>query len=271
MLRIVGEQPPQIAIVGFRRVDGVERALLLVIFAERLGELAERIDLFPVRQHRPLAGDLPHQLVDIFELLERRPAGIARAPMRARPQPHREGFGEILVRMALRVPQPQMLDVIAARRIGPVIARIALRRRTEQLLPAAAAIKLIGVGDDMAAFVPQNAHAFATRCRPRLRGSFSFPAASAADAPERTAWRCRACFRGKTTRSKSRHAAAPGCRARRARRKALQAFLEPGALDRHLEVLEPDLQQLVVGQRRPRKLPLELSPGFLPEFPTRHG
>src|ERR1700691_3566115 len=38
----------------------------------------------------------------------------------------------------------------------------------------------------------------------------------------------------------------------------VQALLEPGALDRHFEVLEPDLQQFVVRQGRPGK------------FPTRH-
>ena len=33
----------------------------------------------------------------------------------------------------------------------------------------------------------------------------------------------------------------------------MQAVLEPRAFDGHLEVLEPDLQQLVVGQRGPGK------------------
>ena len=32
-----------------------------------------------------------------------------------------------------------------------------------------------------------------------------------------------------------------------------QTVLEPGALDLHMEVLEADLQQLLVGQRRPGK------------------
>src|SRR5437773_9694813 len=59
-----------------------------------------------------------------------------------RSQPHRKGFGEILVRMALRVPAPEMLDITPAGRIGPVVERVVFRRRTEQLLPAPAALQL---------------------------------------------------------------------------------------------------------------------------------
>ena len=37
VLRVVREQAPQIAIVGFGRIDEIERALFLIIFAECLG------------------------------------------------------------------------------------------------------------------------------------------------------------------------------------------------------------------------------------------
>ena len=59
-------------------------------------------------------------------------------------------------------------------------------------------------------------------------------------APGRTGWRCRG-FPGKTTRSKSRHEAAPGCRARQFAVEREQALLEPRALDRYLEVLSRTL------------------------------
>jgi hypothetical protein len=45
--RIGGEQPPQIAVVGFRRVEDRAPAFFVIV-AERLPELAERIDLFPM-------------------------------------------------------------------------------------------------------------------------------------------------------------------------------------------------------------------------------
>src|SRR5437773_8962884 len=76
-----------------------------------------------------------------------------------RSQPHRKGFGEILVRMALRVPAPEMLDITPAGRIGPVVERVVFRRRTEQLLPAPAALQLVGVLHGMACLVTENGHA----------------------------------------------------------------------------------------------------------------
>src|SRR3954466_8626033 len=63
--------------------------------------------------------------------------------------------------MALRVPQPQMLDIAPAGRIGPVVARIMFRRRAEQLLPTPAALQLVAVLDGVARFVTEDGHAFA--------------------------------------------------------------------------------------------------------------
>src|ERR1700730_7186709 len=53
-----------------------------------------------------------------------------------------------------------MLHELAARRIGPVIAGVALRRRPEELPPSPPALELIGMLDDVAGLVAQNAHAF---------------------------------------------------------------------------------------------------------------
>src|SRR5262249_44696255 len=75
-----------------------------------------------------------------------------------------EGLGEIFIRMALRIPESQMLDIILAGWVWPVIGRITDRRWTEQLLPAPTPLQLIGVLYDMPGFVPEDAHAF-------LRGS----------------------------------------------------------------------------------------------------
>src|SRR5246127_2487533 len=129
---ISGKEPGEIAVVRLRRREGIERLLFLVMVAKRLAELMQRIDPLPRRDERPLPGDFLHQFVDIFELLQRRPTGIARPPVRTRPQPHREGFGKILVRMALRVPEPKMLDITPARRIGPVAARVVFRGRGKE-------------------------------------------------------------------------------------------------------------------------------------------
>src|SRR4051812_48295684 len=61
--------------------------------------------------------------------------------------------------MTLRVPEPKMLDKTPAGRVGPVVARVAFRRRTEQLLPAPSALRLVGVLHGMACLVPENRHA----------------------------------------------------------------------------------------------------------------
>src|SRR5690348_13239131 len=104
MSRVIREQAPQVAIVGLGGIDQIERAFPSVIIAQCLSERAERIDFFAVREGRSLAGDFIHQFVDIFELLERGPLGIARAPVRAWPQPYGKSLGEILVGVALRIP-----------------------------------------------------------------------------------------------------------------------------------------------------------------------
>src|SRR4051812_17266265 len=159
MTWIGGKQPVEIAVIGLRCLEGVERLFFLVVAAQRLAERGQRIDPLARREQWPRAGDFLHQLVDIFELLERRPAGIACPPVRTRPQPYRKGLGEILGRMALRIPAPQVLDIAPAGRIGPVIARVAFRGRAEQLLPAPAAVQLVGVLHGMAGFMTENGHA----------------------------------------------------------------------------------------------------------------
>ena len=164
MPRIVGEDAQQIAVVDRRMVDRVVRALLRVVLGQRLGELAQRIDAQPAREQRLLAGDLGHQLVDIFELLQRRPALVALAPVRARREPDREGLGEILVRMALRVPERQMLDVAPAAGVRPVVVRVAGRGAAEQLAAS---------GDGDAADRRP-----ASRARPRGAGCACTPARS---------------------------------------------------------------------------------------------
>src|SRR4051812_39297374 len=137
---IGGKQPLEIPVVGLRRLERVERLFLFVVVGQGLAERTQRIDALPRREQWSFPGDFSHQLVDIFELLKRRPAGVARSPVRTWPQPHRKGLGEILVRMALRIPASKVLHIAAAGRIGPVITRVAFGGRPEQLPPALATL-----------------------------------------------------------------------------------------------------------------------------------
>src|SRR5215470_11848418 len=157
---IGGEQPQQITIVGCWRIEGVESLLFSIVLTKRLREAVEGVDLLPTGEQRRLPGDFRHQLVDIFELLQCWPSGVTRSPTRAGPKPHRKRFGEIFIRMALCVPEPQVLDEMSAGRIRSIIARIALRGPAEQLLPSTTALELVGVLQHMAGFMTKNAHAF---------------------------------------------------------------------------------------------------------------
>ena len=197
-------------------------------------------------QHRLLVGDLRHQLVDVLQLLQRRPAFVALAPVRTRRQPDRKGLGEILVRMALRVPEPKMLDEIPTRRIRPIIARIAGRRAAEQLLPAAAAVQLVGVLHHVPGLVPEDAHAF------RARAAFDVDDHLALE-PHQARMRQieREGDAGRVLRAEPL-ARNPGVRPDPEAAllqlvvELAQAVRQPGAAKRELEVLQPQLQQPLV-------------------------
>ena len=120
-------------------------------------------------------------------------------------------------------------------------------------------MELIGVGDDVTAFVAENAHAFRPRSALDFEDHFLFQLHQAGMRQIEWNGDARGVFRAEP------FAGNPGMWPHanivlvKLAIKRVKAALEPGSLDRDPEILEPDLQQLVVGQRRP---------GI---FPTRHG
>ena len=108
---------------------------------------------------RLLALQLPHQRVKVFELGERRPSGVAAAPVRFRREPDGERLGEVLVGMALRVPRVDVLHEALAVRLRIVELRIRLRRAAKQRTPLPPQAQLVDVVDHVPGFVPENAHA----------------------------------------------------------------------------------------------------------------
>ena len=136
--RRVGEDAAQVAVPGVGVVHRVLLSLLVVVLAQRLPELRERVDLHARAHARARALQLLHQLVDVLELLQRRPAGVAPPPDVARLEPHREGLGEVLVGMALRVVEAQVLHEAPARGVRAVDLGVALRRAAEVPAPARA-------------------------------------------------------------------------------------------------------------------------------------
>ena len=103
--RRIREQPPQLAVVELRVFDAVMTALAAIVPPQRVAESAQRIDLVDALDERLAAAQRLHQRVHVLQLLQRRPPGVALLPVRVRRQPDREGLGEVLVGMALRVPR----------------------------------------------------------------------------------------------------------------------------------------------------------------------
>src|SRR5947209_14177256 len=141
-----------------------------------------------------------------------------------------------------------MLHELAARRIGPVIAGIALRRRPEELLPSPPALELIGVLDDVAGLVAQNAHAF--------RPGAAFDVDDLLPLQLHQAWVREIERNGNAGRALRGEPLArdPGVRAhanatlRELAVESVEAVLEPRPFDLDLQVLEAKFQQLLVGQ-----------------------
>ena len=134
-----GEQAPEIAVVEVRVLVAVVGALAVVVLPQRLLEAGQRRQLAARHPARRMPGELLHELVHVLELLQRRPVGVALAPLRVRLEPHREGLGEVLVGMALRVPGVEVQDEALAVGLRRVVLGILRRRRPEQLEPLAAA------------------------------------------------------------------------------------------------------------------------------------
>lgn len=241
----------QFWVISARRVHCIERLLLTVMRRQRGVDLAERMDGGAARQLRALARDLVHHFIDIFEFAQSRPSRIALPPVRTGLEPDCEGFREVFVGMALRIPEAKMLHVILACRIGTIEARIMGRGAAEQFLPAAAALQPERVLHHVSGLVAENAHAFVARAAFHVDDHLAFE-------PHQARMRKveRDCNTGRGV------GAEPLVRQPRMRTDAQVAFFklllqvveatfQPGVLDRKLQVPEPELQELVIRQRRP--------------------
>ena len=157
-----------------RREDEAERGVVLARVRRRrsasasrgsaraasCGCCAQRIDDAPTADRRPARPSSSRiSCVDVLELPERRPAGVAPAPARVGRQPHGERLGEVLVRVALGVVLLQVEHEALAVRLRRVVLRVRLRRLAEELLAPAAPPQAIRVLDGVAGLVAQDAHA----------------------------------------------------------------------------------------------------------------
>src|ERR1051325_2853196 len=93
-----------------------------------------------------LAAERVHQLIDLFQFAQRRPAGVPLTPVKTRSEPDRECLGKIFIRMRLRVPILQMHDITAAEGSWPISSRRSFARGApETALPLFLPPQVIGV------------------------------------------------------------------------------------------------------------------------------
>jgi len=104
------------------------------------------------------AGNIVHQLIDVFELTQGRPTLVPPAPTRSRTQPHSECFGEVFCRMRLRVPRGQMQYKLSALRFWLVEVGIGLRKRTEEFTVLSFEVQSKCGIERMTRFMSQYAH-----------------------------------------------------------------------------------------------------------------
>ena len=194
-----GEDPFEQVIGDGAAIHAVATQFAAIVIGQRVRVLAQRLDHFAIANRRPLAAHAFKQLVDELELVERRPLRIGAAPRGIRLEPDRKGFGKVFAGMRLRVPLAEVLHVAAAAGTRSIGIRIRQRGRAEDFAPALAAAQAISRVDGMAGFVTQDAHGAFARCRLRHCASCGARDARDADAPDRTARRCRARRRAKTT------------------------------------------------------------------------
>ncbi len=130
-----------------------------IVLAQRSMVVGQGLDDRAIDLRRPSAGELRHEPIDELELGERRPAGVVGAPARLRLQPDGKRLGEVLGRMALRIPVLEMQHVALAPRLNRVVASVAHGGAAEDLSPVAASAQREGGVDGVAELVAQQPQA----------------------------------------------------------------------------------------------------------------
>src|SRR5690242_16748181 len=127
------------------------------MLGQRAGIRLERLYAQAIAHRWAAPSYLRHQLIDDAQLLESRPVGVALAPPGSRLQPYRECLREVLRRMGLRIPFAQVMHVTAA--AGPCLVPRGILQGggTEDLAPALAAAKPVGVVERVTRLVAQDA------------------------------------------------------------------------------------------------------------------
>ena len=106
--------------------------------------------------------DFSRDAIDVLQLGQRAPAFVALSPLRARREPDRERFGEIFIRMLLRVPPGHVANELPRERNGTVIVAIGAAKRTEEIAPLSRLVELVGVVECVAGLMTHVHHDLAS-------------------------------------------------------------------------------------------------------------
>ena len=112
---------------------------------------------------------------------------------------------------------------------------------------------MISMGYHMSAFVAQDAHAFGPGSAFDFENHFLFQPHQPGMRQIKRDGDARGVFRAEPFTGNPGVRPDPNVVLIKLTIKRLEAAFEPGALDRDSEIFEPDLEQLIVGQRRPGK------------------
>src|SRR5690606_24099335 len=131
-------------------------ALPAVVLFQCAGILGDRLDDLSIVDEWALTADLAHEPIDVLELRERRPPLILTPPFRLRLHPHGERFREILCRMALGIPMPEMQHIVTACRAHAIDIRVRKRSLAERLPPVLTPTQSVRIVERMPDFVAQD-------------------------------------------------------------------------------------------------------------------
>src|SRR5258708_15135076 len=144
--RIVGKESLEIAVVEVGIADQVSLPLVGVVLAQGHAKGGKGLGSATAVVPRGLPGQSLEQLLDVLELSQGGPAGVAPAPAAAAgAEDHSESLGKVLHGMALRIVEAEVVHVAPACRIGAVEIGISAGRVSAKELPLRVAAQGGGV------------------------------------------------------------------------------------------------------------------------------
>src|ERR1700743_1971843 len=157
--------------------------------------------------------------------------------------------------MALCIPEPKMLNIAPARWIWPIMERIRFRGEAEQLLPASAAMQLIGLLHRMASLMTENGHALRPSASLDVEHHFLLELHQAGMGEIERDGNARRLVGTKPFARDPGVGSQPNAPLSKLFVKSFDAVLEPRAFDRNLQTAQAPPKPFLIRQRLPSVFP----------------